>query len=160
MAQQREARFKGSRPVTIPLLYRIFFLWIEPSTTFLGAYVAHFMQQEYLKTTHAATAAAFAATTLPVGISVVLSQLANMYFYFALNQSLLLRSTADLKVWRTVFCIMLVTDVGHLYSLKELGTAMYWHYTGWTVADWMNYPYMYLAMTMRIAFVMGVGLSG
>lgn len=75
---------------SVPLVYRLFFLIIEPISALVGAYYAHLDQTTYLNLTHASSA----PSLIPTGTSIVLSQLANLYSLFALNEALVLRSTS------------------------------------------------------------------
>ncbi|KAK6197281.1 hypothetical protein LQW54_010743 [Pestalotiopsis sp. IQ-011] len=148
-----------AKPVghVLPFAYRLFFLVVEPISALVGAFFAHFRQAEYLTLTHAATAPGGAA--IPTGTSVVLSQLANLYLLFALNEALVLRSTGDLRVWRTVLFVLLVADLGHLYSVSAAGARVYWDVSSWNAIDWGNVPFVYLGASMRVAFLAGVGLG-
>lgn len=137
-------------------LYRIFFLVLEPISALVGAFFTHFRQETYLKLLNTASAPVAQA---PKATSVAMSQLANMYFFFALNEALVLRSTADLRVWRTVLLVLLIADVGHLFSMSELGSRVYWDVMSWNASDWGNVPWVYAGMTMRICFLMGFGLG-
>lgn len=150
MAANRQTSF------SLPLAYRLFFLVIEPISTLVGAYYAHFRQDDYLTLTHADSA----ASPIPLGTSTVMSQLANLYFLFALNEALVLRSTGDLRVWKVLLFGLLVADFGHLYSLRGLGSSIYWDVWRWNAIDWGNVPFVYLGASMRIAFLAGVGHGG
>ncbi|KAH8205779.1 hypothetical protein TruAng_000055 [Truncatella angustata] len=140
----------------LPVAYRLFFLVIEPISALVGAFYAHFRQLDYLALTHASTV----PTTTPIGTSIIMSQLANLYLLFALNEALVLRSTGDLKVWKTVLFVLLVADFGHLYSVSAVGSRVYWDVTSWNAIDWGNVPFVYLGASMRIAFLSGIGLGG
>ncbi|KAH8673548.1 hypothetical protein BX600DRAFT_207711 [Xylariales sp. PMI_506] len=144
--------------LSLPVPYRLFFLLIEPVSALVGAYYAHFQQDAYLSMTHAASAPA-AAAGIPTGTSIVLSQLANLYLLFALNEALVLRATSDLTVWKTVLFGLLVADLGHLYSVSEAGWHVYWDVLGWNKMYWGNVGFVYLGASMRIAFLSGIGLS-
>jgi hypothetical protein len=150
MAQQQR-----SAAYILPLPYRLFFLLIEPTAALVGAFYAHFRQDEYLRLTHAASA----QHPLPLGTSIVTSQLANLYLLFALNEALVLRSTGDVRVWKTVLFGLLVADFGHLYSVSSLGSRVYWDAANWNAIDWGNVPFVYFGAAMRIAFLSGVGLG-
>lgn len=154
MAQQQPNTFY------LPLAYRLFFLFIEPVSALVGAYYAHFQQREYLLLTDAASAPVLGP--VPTGTSVVLSQLANLYLLFALNEALVLRATSDLRVWKTLLFGLLVADLGHLYTLRALGPGLYlpWNFASWNAIDWGNVPFVYLGASMRTAFLAGVGLGG
>jgi hypothetical protein len=97
--------------------YRLFFLLVEPLATLAGAYFAFFDQRTYLDLTHASSA----PSPIPLGTSIAMSQLANLYFAFALSEALVLRSTSDLRVWKAVLFCLLVADFGHLYTVRVLG---------------------------------------
>lgn len=141
-----------------PLLYRLFFMWVEPFSTVVGAYYAHFQPTTYLHLTHAVSAPPSDAL-LPLSTRVVLSQLANLYFLFTLNEGLVLRSTRDIRVWRTVLFGLLIADFGHLYSAYPLGFDMYWSFWKWNTIDWGNIAFVYCGALMRISFLLGLGLS-
>jgi hypothetical protein len=140
-----------------PLLYRAFFLYLEPISTILGAYFAHVLPSTYLQLTHAASAPGEDAA-LPLSTKVVLSQLANLYFLFALNEGLVLRATHDIRVWRTLLFGLLVADFGHLYSVYPLGIDKYWCFWLWNTIDWGNIAFVYAGAAMRISFLLGIGL--
>ncbi|KAI0025010.1 hypothetical protein F4780DRAFT_775483 [Xylariomycetidae sp. FL0641] len=143
------------RQSVLPLPYRLFFLIIEPMSALVGAFYAHFRQSEYLSMTDALSA----PQTLPTGTSVVMSQLANLYLLFALNEALVLRATGDLYVWRTLLFGLLVADFGHLYAVSAVGSWVFWDVTRYSAIDWGNVPFVYLGATMRLAFLCGVGLG-
>lgn len=143
---------------SLPVPYRLFFLVIEPFSALVGAYYAHFRQRDYLLLTDSASAPVL--TAIPTGTSIVLSQLANLYLLFALNEALVLRSTSDLRVWKTVLLVLLLADFGHLWSIKELGLGIFlpWNFASWNAIDWGNIPFVYMGASMRIAFLADVGM--
>ncbi|KAF7542523.1 hypothetical protein G7Z17_g11489 [Cylindrodendrum hubeiense] len=139
----------------IHVVYRMFFFLIEPLSALVGAFYSHFRQHEYLSLLNVAST----PEQVPLSTSVALSQLSNMYLFFALNEALVLRSTADLRVWRAVLLVLLLADIGHLYSLRELGLGIYYNVAGWNVSDLGNVPWVYIGATMRICFLAGIGLG-
>ncbi|KAK3940195.1 hypothetical protein QBC46DRAFT_128672 [Diplogelasinospora grovesii] len=145
----------GAAGFSLPLAYRAFFLLIEPISALVGAYYAHFGQVAYLELTHGVSA----PTHVPLGTRIALSQLANMYLFFAINEALVLRSTSDLRVWKTVLFCLLIGDFGHLYTLRELGPQIYWSVSQWNAIDWGNIAFVYLGASMRIAFLADVGMG-
>ncbi|KAF2201831.1 hypothetical protein GQ43DRAFT_440257 [Delitschia confertaspora ATCC 74209] len=150
--------FNSPRP-DIPTWYILFFLYIEPLSTIIGAYYAYLRQHEYLFLTHAATSP-LSPSSIPLGTSIVLSQLANLYFCFTLNEALVLRCTNDLKVWKTfVFCL-LIADFGHLYSVAPVGHYVYWKFWVWNAIDWGNVGFVYVGALTRITLLCGVGFDG
>ncbi|RWA14521.1 hypothetical protein EKO27_g621 [Xylaria grammica] len=145
------------RKTVLPLAYRVFFLVIEPVSGLVGAFYAHFRQDAYMSLTSHADSA---FSQIPPGTSIVLSQLANLYLLFALNEALVLRCTGDIAVWKAVLLVMLVADLGHLFSVSVHGPWVYWDFTRWNAIDWGNVPFVYLGASMRIAFLSGIGLGG
>jgi len=140
-----------------PLLYRAFFLYLEPFSAILGAYLAHVQPSTYLQLTHTASAPGEDAA-LPLSTKVVLSQLANLYFLFALNEGLVLRATRDIRVWRALLFGLLVADFGHLYSVYPLGVDKYWRFWLWNIMDWASIAFVYTGAAMRISFLLGLGI--
>lgn len=137
-------------------LYQIFFLYLEPISTIIGAYYAYILPKTYLELTHAPSAP---NNAIPTSTNVVLAQLANLYFLFALNEGLVLRSTKDVNVWRTLLFGLLVADFGHLYSVYELGLHKYWQIWGWNAMDAGNIGFVYLGACTRICFLFGFGVE-
>lgn len=147
---------RPTSPPAIPPLYRLFFLYIEPISALVGAYFAHFDPSAYLLLTHAPS---FVPPTS--GTTAVLSQLANLYFLFAINEAFVLRSTSDLRVWRTLLFGLLVADLGHLWSVNGTGTAweVYVAFWRWNEMAWGNVAFVYAGAMMRTCFLAGVGLQ-
>lgn len=150
--KQAEAGFQ------LPIAYSLFFLFIEPVSALAGAFYNHFRQARYLELLHAASAPQ-SADAVPLSTSVAMSQLANMYFFFALNEALVLRATSDIRIWRAVLLVLLIADFGHLYSMSELGFQIYYDVGNWNIGDWGNIPWVYAGATMRLCFLGGVGLG-
>jgi hypothetical protein len=156
----------SSRPVTgaassdisISILYRVFLLYVEPVSTIVGAYYAHFLPREYLNLTHSGSAPNI-EEALPIATTVVLSQLANLYLLFAVNEGLVLRATNDMRVWRTLLFGLLLADFGHLYSVHELGIDVYFRFWSWNAIDWGNIGFVYLGAAIRTAFLCGLGVG-
>lgn len=146
--------------VSLPLIYRFFFLVLEPISALVGAYFCHFRQSRYLQLLEGSSTSSTLLSTDPaLGTSVAMSQLANMYLFFALNEAIVLRSTGDMRIWKTVLTVLLLADFGHLYSMKELGWPIYYNVLGWNVGDLGNVPWVYAGATLRICFLAGVGMG-
>ena len=149
-------RNSSKRNIEIPTYYRLFFLIAEPISTVIGAYFAFFQPQTYLQLTHAASAP---RSDTPLGMQIVLAQLSNLYLLFAINEVLVLRSTADLRVWRALLLALLIADFGHLWSVNKLGTSVYWNIFKWNAIDWGNIGFVYVGAISRMAFMCGIGMS-
>jgi len=144
--------------MAIPSPYRVFLLYVEPASTLLGAFFAHCRPHTYLALTHAHSAPHY-NHPMPTGTAVALSQLANLYLLFALNEVLVLRSTQDVRVWKALVCGLLVADLGHLYSLAPLGANVYWKFWLWNAIGWGNVAFVYLGAATRVCFLCGIGLG-
>jgi hypothetical protein len=138
--------------------YKLFFLWIEPASTIIGAYFAHFRPVVYLQLTHIASAPV-SEVSLPISTQVSLSQLANLYFLFAVNEGLVLRATSDLRVWRTLLFGLLIADFGHLLSVYPLGIGIYYRFWKWNAIDWGNIGFVYVGALTRLSFLCGWGVT-
>ncbi|ETN46178.1 uncharacterized protein HMPREF1541_00362 [Cyphellophora europaea CBS 101466] len=144
---------------SIPQYYQIFFLWIEPITTLLGAVAAAFFGHDYLVMTHAQTTPS-KILGLPIATDVALRQLGNLYLAFAINEFFVLRSTNDLKVWRAVLLTLLVADFGHLLACFPAGGfSQYYDVTKWNAMSYGNLLFVYIGATLRSCFLAGVGLG-
>jgi hypothetical protein len=140
----------------VPAFYRLIFLWLEPVSIFTGAFYAQFMQSDYLHLTHASSAP---GSSVPISTSIVLTQLANLYLGLGLLEALVLRATSELRVWRTFLFVLLVADIGHLYSVAAVGKWVYWDYSRWNSIDWGNVPFVYFLALTRSLLLLGVGFN-
>src|SRR5437868_4982916 len=141
----------------IPFAYKAFFLWVEPFFTLLGACYAFFLPQTYLDMTRAAQSADMIGSS--VATLVALRQLGNLYLAFAINEAVVLRATSDRRVWQALLLGLLIADFGHLYSLHPLGLEIYYGVMKWGPMDWGNIAFVYCGATVRVCFLMDVGLG-
>lgn len=143
-------------PSPIPLPYRLLFLYIEPFSALLGTYINLVSPPTYLLSlSPTATTSTYSSLTYPI-----YAQLAGHLLLFAWLQAVLLRSTNDLKVWKTVLAGMVLCDLLHLWgSAQVLGWSGFVNPTTWRWEEWVNFVMLYGPGGMRIAFCMGVGLG-
>lgn len=142
----------------IPVAYRIFFLYIEPVATLVGAFFAWFLPYAYLSRTDASSAPN-PVLGVPTSTGISLRQLGNLYMVFALNEALVLRATTDIKVWRALLIALLIADFGHLYTVLPLGARIYYGALDWDLIHWGNVGFVYCGAATRICFLSGVGLG-
>ena len=152
--------------MSIPILYRSFFLYIEPISAILGAYWAGARPAEYLGLLATSNTARLASDISNPNTPTLISlyQLSNLYFLFALNEHLVLSSTTSLKTWRTVLFCLLVADLGHLATMAPLGlekgfAEVYFAFWNWNAIEWGSIGFVYAGATMRTCFLLGVGLE-
>lgn len=144
-------------PPPVPAFYRLVFLYLEPLSICAGAVQAFFFQRAYLSLTHAASA----PSAVPVGTSIVLTQLANLYLGLALTEALVLRVTSEYSVWKALITVLLIADVGHLYSVLPLGFARaFLQCWNWNAIDWGNVGWVYFLALTRLCMLLGIGFSG
>lgn len=158
------ARTTVAGPSTIPLLYRLFFLYIEPIATAAGAYYAALDQRAYMHLTVPpspleAVTGSGAGAGVSTRESIVLYQLANLYFVFALNEALVLRATGDVRVWKVFLLGLLIADFGHLASVAQVGWEVYYRVWEWNEMYWGNLGFVYVGAAMRLCFLMGIGFA-
>lgn len=145
-------------PAQIPSFYRLVFLYLEPLSIAAGAVQAFCFQSAYLTLTHAASAP---SSLVPVSTSIVLTQLANLYLGLALTEALILRVTNEYSVWRALITVLLIADVGHLYSVLPLGfSRAFLQWWNWNAIDWGNVGWVYFLALTRICMLLGVGFGG
>ncbi|KAJ7073134.1 hypothetical protein C8F01DRAFT_1106247 [Mycena amicta] len=143
---------------SIPLLYRLFFLYIEPVSALAGAYYAAFRPDDYISDLSLPESRPF-ATALSTQSTMVLLQLANLYLLFALNEHLVLSSTNSLKTWRRLLFVLLIADFGHLVSMAPLGLDVFWRVADWNAMCWGSIGFVYAGASTRMAFLAGLGLQ-
>ncbi|KAJ7736556.1 hypothetical protein DFH07DRAFT_99204 [Mycena maculata] len=143
----------------IPLIYRLFFLYIEPVSALAGAYYAAFRPNEYLADLSLPGGNLLEPPSLTTQNSMVLLQLANLYLLFALNEHLVLSSTTSLKTWRRLLFCLLVADFGHLISMAPLGADVFWRVGDWNAMVWGSVGFVYAGASMRMAFLAGLGIG-
>jgi hypothetical protein len=150
---------ESSNSTRIHLFYRVFFLYVEPFFSLLGALYAGIYPKTYLNLTDPRSTLLSDSDVLPVGAHVALRQLANLYLLFAVNEALVLRATEDLRVWRTLLLGLLLADLGHLYSLLPLEAGVFWEVHRWNKMDWGNVAFVYLGAATRISYLAGLGIT-
>ncbi|KAI9685657.1 MAG: hypothetical protein M1822_004217 [Bathelium mastoideum] len=146
----------------IPILYRFVFLYLEPISVLIGAYLALFRPTTYLTAVHALPPSAdlsTAPTKYGPTVNVLLAQLANVYILFPLLERSVLGSTQDVRVWRAMLRALLVADVGHLLIVgnisADVGLQLFVRLREIGLADWAKPLCMII---VRTAFLCGWGL--
>ncbi|EPT02604.1 hypothetical protein FOMPIDRAFT_1160105 [Fomitopsis schrenkii] len=150
----------------IPLLYRLFFLYVEPISALVGAYFAALQPADYLAylaPTPGASAAFVAAAAPPTPTLISLFQLANLYLLFAINEHFVLSSTSDQRVWRRLLVGLLVADFGHLATMIPLAQDkgfynVFLNIPQWSAMEWGSVGFVYAGASMRMSFLGGLGI--
>ena len=145
-----------SRKASVPFLYRFVFLYFEPVAAFFGTLVNLLDPVRYLQSlSPTATASTYSPATQPI-----YDQLAAHLLFFAWSQAVVLRSTDDTRVWKTVLFGMFLCDVLHLYgSYKVLGSEIFLDLRTWRWEEWVNFLMLYGPGSLRLAYCVGIGLE-
>jgi hypothetical protein len=146
--------------MSIPFFpYKLFFLYVEPVSALAGAYYAALKPAEYLQDLTMSPSTINSNPILSIPMSMSLAQLANLYLLFALNEHLVLSSTSSTTVWRRLLFCLLLADFGHLATMIPLGSDVFWKVWEWNAMVWGSVGFVYLGASMRISFLLGLGLN-
>jgi hypothetical protein len=140
-------------PPNIPLIYRLWHLWIEPAMALNGARYLWSQPEtyhEYMPST----------TAWHPESQIIHAQLAATYMLFAFNQAFALRVVHDLYAWKVLLLGMALCDAAHVYSVwAEMGTQELFSPGNWRAGDWVTMLTTVGPFYLRLAFVLGVGLK-
>lgn len=142
----------------IPILYRIFFLYIDPLVCLLGIYTFFFDHPIYIKNgTPRSLSSTIPNQNLTPLETFLLSALGSYSLCIFGIQILLLHQFHDVKIWRIVMFSILLTDLGLLYTVYSVDPTAFWDVGGWTSGDWSNNGILGVVIAIRSAFLLGVG---
>ncbi|OAA56489.1 hypothetical protein ISF_07557 [Cordyceps fumosorosea ARSEF 2679] len=127
--------------LALPLLYRFFFLFLEPASALAGAYFCHARPARYLTLLDAPSAAAtIYATGRHPAQHPRLARLAR-------------------RPRRAVLGAALLGDLARLHALRALGPRIYYDVAAWNAAAWGNVGWIYVGAMLRVCFLAGVGMG-
>jgi hypothetical protein len=148
--------------------YVLFFLYVEPISAIVGA-IAGLFPEVYLALLQFPPLAPAASSTIkrpPASPAVsattatCVTQLANLYLYFALTEALVLRAGRhQLPVWRALAFTMLVADFGHLASGFGFDSSPFWDVAAWGPMQYGGIGFVYAGAATRTLFLLGVGVK-
>ncbi|KAK2744713.1 hypothetical protein FQN55_006632 [Onygenales sp. PD_40] len=141
-----------------PLLYHIWFHYIEPFCALNGAYLAYFRPAAYLQMT---LAPSFDSTSeVSPATAYVMQQFAAVLVFFGLVEGLMMRMTNDLKVQKVLMLCMFAGDFFYLTALHGQGGSE-WYYAQpwlWDGTAWGVFGSSWISLILRCGFLAGVGL--
>ncbi|PGH05137.1 hypothetical protein AJ79_06885 [Helicocarpus griseus UAMH5409] len=144
-------------PTKTPLPYRLWFRYVEPLSALSGAYLAWFRPATYLQMTNAPS---FDETsTVSELAAFALQQLASVFVFFGLAESLVLHVSNDLKVHRALVFSMIGSDLVWMSCMRGLGgDEWYWVQPWlWDSVGWGNFGVAWTGFILRVLFLAGVG---
>jgi hypothetical protein len=138
--------------------YTFFFLYLEPMSALIGAAAALF-PSVYLSFLDR-SAPESSVKTISLVVSTAVTQLANLYLFFALTEALVLRAARHhVPAWRALLTAMLIADFGHLLAAWRLGMWQYWSLSQWGWMELGGIGFVYVGAATRIMFLSGVGVK-
>lgn len=121
-----------SATATLPALYRITLLYIEPLFALNGAFMVFFQPTKYASLMTRGSAPYDAASQH------LYTQVGGAWLYFAFIEAVVLRLHDDLCLWQLLCIGMLLSDVAYSWSVVQgLGGWENWVKVGeWCLSDW------------------------
>jgi len=143
---------------SIPLLYRLFCLWIEPVLAIGGTYLCYFDQARFIQGTTPVLIGRANTALSPLN-KLLLTEISGLYAFLALNEALVLRLSNDPNIWRAVEFSMCFSDLAHLWAIYEGSPAEFVDVLRWRGEDWINIGSLFVGLAIRVAVVLGVGFG-
>ncbi|KAH8594959.1 hypothetical protein B0O99DRAFT_652462 [Bisporella sp. PMI_857] len=138
------------------LIYRIYFLYLDPILALGGAYLIYTDPSKFLHST-IPQPLTLTPTTLTPLLALLLTNIAALYVYLALNEALVLRLSSELKVWKAVILGLVISDAGHIYAVYAAAPERLFEILKWTNDEWINNGILILGLLLRIGFLVGFG---
>jgi hypothetical protein len=153
----------------IPLIYRLWFTWIDPVLSIPGVYFGLFKPELLLRSFIPATIPNRAAPDAPLpnpdavvnpAQAMIFNQLAGFLLATAVLSCFMLRSTNDLTVWKYyqgAICLVdfvILVAMGLEYSQQGRLSPLTWRQE-----DWFSVLLTAVCALLRSSFVLGIGLD-
>ncbi|KAK2614852.1 hypothetical protein N8I77_001648 [Diaporthe amygdali] len=145
----------ASATASVPRIYRLILLTIEPFFALMGAILVLVDASTYLGgiTRHSV---AFEPDT-----TFLYTALGGSWLYFAFVEAVVLRLFDDLALWRVLCTGMLLSDAAFCHSTAQAvgGWGVYVNMGDWTPEDWVALVTTAPMVLTRILLVLGVGIK-
>jgi hypothetical protein len=153
---------KSSFTSRIALIYKIWFLYVEPPAALGGMYFCIFQPNRILSAmmpVPAYLAASSGSSGVPITplVRMMLLNIGALYGLFAIIEGIALRLTMEKSVWLAVLAAMLVSDVGHIYAAYEIAPERIVQFASWNSDEWVNYGSLVFGALLRASFLIGIG---
>lgn len=146
---------KASAKASVPYIYRLILLTIEPFFALMGSALVLVDPSTYVGsiTRHSV---AFAPNT-----TFLYTALSGSWLYFAFVEAVVLRLFDDLALWRVLCAGMLLSDFAFCHSTAQAvgGWGAYMKIGDWTPEDYVAFASTAPMVLTRILLVLGVGLK-
>ncbi|POS71980.1 hypothetical protein DHEL01_v209625 [Diaporthe helianthi] len=146
---------KASARASIPYIYRLIILTIEPLFAVLGSALVFIDPSIYLGSISRHSVSFSLDTTF------IYTALGGSWLYFAFVEAVVLRLFDDLSLWRVLCLGMLLSDFAFCYSTAQAvgGWVVYVKIGGWTAEDWVAFATTAPMVLTRILIVLGLGIQ-
>ena len=153
----------------LPLAYSLWFTWIDPALSLIGAYGGllepNLLLISYIPATIPNPAAADKPLPNPDAVvnpahTMIFNQLAGFFILTFLLSAFMLRSTNDLTIWKfyqgaiSVVDIIILVATGLEYSQQGRLVPLTWR-----PEDWFSVLVTAGCAILRVSFVIGIGLD-
>jgi len=151
LAHQTQRSRDSTLVVSIPRIYWIWHLYLEPLTALGGVYHLHWVPEQYFA--YMPQTSRYAPES-----QIICDQLAACYLFFAVIEALVLRITTEITVWKAVLFALLLCDGGHVFAAwEEMGTHLTLSPWLWTGKDTVTMLLNIIPAVLRTAFLVGIG---
>lgn len=142
-----------SAKATLPFIYRLIILTIEPAFAVMGSLLVLTNPAMY------AGSVTRHAVTFTEDTTFLYTGLGGAWLYFAFVEAVVLRLVDDLFLWRVLCFGMLLSDFTFLHSMAQAvgGWAVYSDLAAWTAEDWAGMAGTAPMVLTRIIIVLGIG---
>lgn len=146
---------KSPAKASVPYIYRLILLTIEPLFAVMGSALVLVDPSTYLGsiTRHSV---AFAPDT-----TFLYTALGGSWLYFAFVEAVVLRLFDDLALWRVLCLGMLLSDFAFCHSTAQAvgGWSAYVQIGHWTAEDWVAFATTAPMVLTRVLIVLGAGVK-
>ena len=147
---------KTSAVASVPYIYRLILLIIEPLFALMGSALVLVDPGTYLGSITRQSVAFTSDTTF------LYTALSGSWLYFAFVEAVVLRLFDDLALWRVLCAGMLLSDFAFCHSTAQAvgGWGIYVNMGDWTLEDYVAFASTAPMVLTRILLVLGVGVKG
>ncbi|KAF2769702.1 hypothetical protein EJ03DRAFT_350976 [Teratosphaeria nubilosa] len=144
-----------SATATVPAIYRILLLYLEPVFALGGVLLVLTQPQTYTSTMTRAS-----VTSLDPATRFIYTELGGAWLHFAFTEAIALRLLDDVRAWKVLCMAMLMSDLLYCHSVAEaVGGWQAWLVVAdWTVEDWIATVTTWPFVLTRFAILFDVGL--
>ena len=138
-------------------IYKYYFLYFEAPMALVGTALILVNPTRFLNGTLPYNTLVTHPLPLTPPVKMLLTNIAFLYAMIFVLEGIVLRASREKVVWKGILGAMLVSDVGHLWSLWEVDATRMGMLGAWTGDEWFNYGTLWAGTVLRVAFIYGLG---